>query len=442
MANELSLDLPVVEAEAEEGKRERPRQAARVVYGTREQIEMMSLEDVIAPDHRVRLIWMFVERLDLSAWYREIEAVEGGPGRGAIDPRILVALWLYATVDGVGSARRLAVLCVEQAPYRWLAGGLAINYHTLSDFRTAHVEELDTLLTESAAALMAEGLVELKRVAQDGMRVRASAGAASFHREATLERCRRQACEQVEALRAEVNGDAAGASRRERAARERVAREREERLSAALEHVKARGAKKPAAERENTRASSTDPEARVMKMGDGGFRPAFNVQLATTVDTQVIVGVEVVNIGSDLGQMPPMIEQIEGRYEKVPDEYLVDGGFARTEDIEDCATEGILVYAPVMKPKSSKRAAHEARPDDPPGVAQWRARMETDPAKEIYKDRAATAECVNAIARNRGLRQFLVRGVRKVRAVILWYALAHNLMRSHALRQATLAAAA
>ena len=179
-----------------------------------------------------------------------------------------------------------------------------------------------------------------------------------------------------------------------------------------------------------------------MKMADGGFRPAFNVQFATTVDTQVIAGVEVLNAGSDFGQMPPMIEQIEARYEKSPGEYLVDGGFARTEDIETCATEGITVYAPVMKPKSQKRGVQEARKDDPPGVAQWRARMETDPAKEIYKDRAATAECVNAIARNRGLRQFLVRGLRKVRAVILWYALAHNLMRRHALRQAALAAAA
>jgi len=402
---------------------------------------MMSLDDVIGADHRVRLVWALVERLDLSAWYEAIEAVEGGPGRAAIDPRILLALWLYATVDGVGSARRLAQLCVEQAPYRWLAGGLAINYHTLSDFRTAHVDALDGLLTESAAALMAEGLVELKRVAQDGMRVRASAGAASFHREGTLERCRREAREQVEALRAELDGDAAGASRRERAARERAAREREERLAAALEHVQEVRAKKPANEKENARVSSTDPEARVMKMADGGFRPAFNVQLATATDTQVIVGVEVVNTGSDFGQMPPMIEQIGKRYGRLPGEYLVDGGFARTEDIEACAGEGITVYAPVMEPKSRRRGIDEARKADSPGVAQWRARMETDPAKAIYKDRAATAECVNALARNRGLRQFLVRGLRKVRAVIVWYALAHNLMRSHALRHCALATA-
>ena len=122
-------------------------------------------------------------------------------------------------------------------------------------------------------------------------------------------------------------------------------------------------------------------------------------------------------------------------------EYLVDGGFARTEDIEACAGEGITVYAPVMEPKSQKRGIDEARKADSPGVAQWRARMETDPAKAIYKDRAATAECVNALARNRGLRQFLVRGLRKVRAVIVWYALAHNLMRSHALRHCALATA-
>ena len=170
-----------------------------------------------------------------------------------------------------------------------------------------------------------------------------------------------------------------------------------------------------------------------MKMGDGGFRPAHNVQFATATDTQVITGVDVINLGSDRGQMGVMAEQIENRYGQRPHEILVDGGFAKGEDIDKVAEAGTTVYAPVYKSKN-RPDIYEPRPTDSPAVARWRQRMSTPQAQEIYKDRASTAECVNAIARNRGLRQFLVRGLKKVRAVVLWYALAHNLMRAVSLR--------
>ena len=173
-----------------------------------------------------------------------------------------------------------------------------------------------------------------------------------------------------------------------------------------------------------------------MKMGDGGFRPAFNVQLATATDSQVITGVDVTNSGGDQGQLAPMVEQHQQRYEQIPDEALVDGGFAKKEDIEKVEQGGTTVYAPVQKSKDPERDAHTPRADDTPAVAQWRQRMATDEAKAIYRQRAATAECVNALARNRGLQRFLVRGLRKVKAVALWYALAHNLMRAVALRAA------
>ena len=410
----------------------------RLLYAQREQVEfqVICLDNLLDADHAARLVWAFVEREDTSAFEAKIVSFLDRPGRPAFDPKVLLAIWLYATLDGVGSARRISRLCGESAPYRWLSGGHEINYHTLSDFRTGHVEALDALLTQSVACLTEAGLVEIKRVAQDGMRVRASAGAASFHREKTLQEHLVAAEEQVVALRAELDADPSRPSRREKAAQERAARERQERLEEALKHVAEVRELKKEKDKEKARASSTDPEARIMKMGDGGFRPALNVEFATDTATQVIVAVDVVNKGSDQGQMPPVLEQIEERFDRRPAEYLVDGGFANKADIEKCTTQGVTVYAPVQKPKDENRPIEEKCAGDTPGVAAWRARMGTEEAKTIYKERASTAECVNAIARNRGLRQFLVRGLHKARAVVLLYAVAHNLMRSLALGRA------
>ncbi len=417
----------------------------RLRWANRRQIEFRACawDDLLPDDHQARIVWQFVEGLDLSPLLERIQSVVGEAGRSAIDPRILTTLWLFATLRAVGSARELNRRCGEhgELPFQWICGGVSVNYHTLSDFRTQHAEWLDDVLTQSVAALLEQELVEMDRVAQDGMRVRASAGAASFRRKPTLEECLAAAEAQVEALKNELESDPAAASRREQSARNRAAEERRDRVRAALERMPEAEAKKKKDEKEKARVSTTDPEATVMKMGDGGFRPAFNVQFATDTKTQVITGVDVTNCGSDQGEMLPMVEQLQERYDKVPDEYLVDGGFAKKEDIEqldpdpdDDTSPGTTVYAPVQKPKKETHDPHQPRAGDSPKIAAWRTRMGTDVAKQIYKERAATAECVNAIARNRGLRQFNVRGLLKAKAVILWYVIAHNLMRAAALR--------
>jgi transposase len=415
--------------------------APRVKRAQRDQVEFRACcwNDLLPEGHQARIVWDYVERLDLSALYERIKAVERRPGQSAIDPRILFALWLYATLRGVGSARELDRRCDPErgeVAFQWICGGVSVNYHTLADFRTAHVELLDRTLTASVAVLRQEGLVTLDRVAQDGMKVRASAGAASFRRRGTLEGHLAEAREQIAALKAELDADPAAANRRQEAARQRAARERAERLQKALEQLAEVEAKKKPSEKEKARTSTTDGEARVMKMGDGGYRPAYNVQLATDTQTQVITGVDVTNSGGDQGKMAPMVEQHEERYDKPPDEMLVDGGFAKKDDITKVSPpEGkTTVYAPVQKSKKDDLDPHTPREGDSPEVAEWRVRMATEEAKQIYKERAATAECVNAIARNRGLQQFRVRGSPKVRAVILWYVLAHNLMRAVALR--------
>ena len=397
-----------------------------------------ALDDLLPDAPPVRLIWQYVDGLDFGPIHEQIRSVEGHAGRRSADPKILLSLWLFATLEGVGSARQLDKLCTAHVAYQWICGDVSMNYHSLADFRTDHSEFLDQLLTQSVATLMHEGLVTLKRVAQDGMRVRASAGAASFRREKTVEDGLAEAEEQVQTLRKELEDDPAAANKRQQAARERAARERQQRVQQALDQLEEVRSKKKAKDRDKARVSTTDPDARVMKMADGGFRPALNVQFATDTESQIIVGVEVTNSGSDQGEMSPMVEQIESRHGKPPDEMLVDGGFAKHDDIEKVsAPHGkTTVYAPVMKSSNPDIDVHAPRLNDSPVIAQWRQRMATDEAKEIYKERAATAECVNAIARNRGFWQFPVRGSPKARTIALWYALLHNVMRAVALRAA------
>jgi transposase len=401
----------------------------------------MPLDNLLTDDHQARVVWHFVEGIDLTAWYARIRAVEGHPGRPPADPRLLVALWLYATLEGVGSARALDYLCTHHHAFRWLAGGVSVNYHSLADFRVRHLDFLDDLLTHSVAVLREQELVDLNRVAQDGLRVRASAGAASFRRRPTLEECLAEADEQVQRLRAELEDDPGAGQRRRQQAQERAARERDERLRQALARLPELEAKKKADDKGKARCSSTDPEATVMKMGDGGFRPAYNVQFATATGSQVIVGVEVTTSGSDQGQLAPMVEQIHARFGQRPQEALVDGGFASHADIEAVSApgKGCAVYAPVPEPKDRRRDRYTPLPGDSPAVAAWRVRMGTERAKAIYKDRAASAECVNALARNRGLRQLPVRGRLKAKAIALWYAIAHNLRRAVSLRAAPVA---
>ena len=393
-----------------------------------------SLDDSISEDHVVRLIWDYVCRLDLSPLLRQIKAVEGVEGRAMTDPRILLTLWLYATVEGVSSARELARLCECHAAYRWIAGGVSLNHHTLSDFRVAHEAFLDELLTNSVATLMHQGLVELQEVAHDGMRVRGSAGTSSFHRRPTLERCLQEAREQVARLKAEGDQDPAAGSARRKAARLRAAEDRQSRVTEALQELEKIEAKRKASEKANARASTTDPQARMMKMAGGGFRPAYNVQFATETAARVVVGVDVINVGSDKGQIGPMSDQIKKRFGTVPPKYLADGDFQCGEDFERLRQQGTTVYVPVPKPRNADRSPESPVWGDSEAVIEWRRRMTTDEAKEIYKRRASVAEWLNAQRRNHGLQQFGVRGRPKLLCIALWHAIAHNILQTFRLR--------
>jgi len=444
-ADELFEGLPEQKVPAAEH-----RGAARVRQPERHQMGWHSaaIDDLVAPDHAVRAVWAFVSALDLGELYEAVKAREGVPGHPPPSPEVMMALWLWATVDGVGSARQVARLCEEHLAYRWLCGGVSMNYHGLSDFRVAHVEVLDRLLARGVAALVAEGLVALDVLAQDGMKVRAAAGASSFRRRKRLEQLEALATTRVAELRAELESDPAAGGRRQRAAQERAARERAERVAAAkarLEELEAERARREktnkaqVAKQKEPRASTTDAEARVMKMADGGYRPAYNMQLVTAPGHQVIVAVDVETTGSDRGLARSALETLDERAIK-PADYLVDGGFTKNQDIEWAHAEDITLWCPATHSKHGSDP-YAPRRDDGPGVAQWRCRMASEDGKTFYKQRSMT-ECPNAWARRMGLSQLLVRGKHKARAVLLWFALAHNMLRALTLRRAASCAAA
>jgi transposase len=411
----------------------------RLRIAIRDQIEVRwaSLDDLLDADHPVRIVWAAVCKLDLSSWLNDIKAVERHVGRDATDPRLLLSLWVYGTLRGIGSARELDRLCGECLPYQWLCGGVSVNYHMLSDFRSRGGDKWDELLTQIVGVLLAADLVKMDRVAQDGMKVRADAGKSSFRRSGRLEEFLEEARQQVETLKQLAEEDGEELSRRQRAARQRAATERQQRIEEAmrqreeLQQQREASAKKSGRKVDEARASTTDPEARVMKFPDGGYRPGYNVQFSTDTESGVIVGVEVTNAGTDNEQLTPMLDQLDERYKRVPDEALVDGGFATVEAIEQATARSCTVYAPVKDEEKQREAGqdpHAPKKGDSDAVAQWRIRMGTEAAKLTYRLRSQTAEWVNAQCRNRGLWFMPVRGRPRCRIVGLLYAITHNLV--------------
>lgn len=396
-----------------------------------------SLDQLLDPEHRVRLVWEVVCQWDLSAWLKEIKAVAGHVGRDATDPRLLVALWVFATLEGIGSARELARLCQVHLAYQWLCGEVTVNHNLLAEFRAQQGAAWHSLLTQIVGTLLHTGLVSLNRVAQDGMKVRASAGKGSFRRRPTLEKCWEEAREQLAELQRLADECPQELSQRQQAARQRAAAERLARVEESLQQCDELQAQRDARAETNgkpekpARASTTDPAARTIQFSDGGYRPGYNVQYATDTGSGIIVGVEVTNAGNDAEQLPPMLEQLRDRYGLCPAEALVDGGYATKQTIEAADQQGCVVFAP-LKEEAKQRAAgkdpHARKKGDSDAVASWRERMGTELAKAIYKLRSQTAEWVNALARNRGFLQMPVRGPERCGIIAVLFAIAHNLV--------------
>ena len=440
-----------------EASGEAPRKAApalcqspvRLRTPQRRQMEMVPrcLDDLVSPEHPVRRIAQVAEHLDVSAFCRTIKAREGVPGRDTTDPKLLVTLWLYACVRGIGSAHELARQCQENVAFLWLLGGVTVNYHLLSDFRTDHREALDKLLTQVIASLVDKGVVKVSRISQDGVRVRVGAGASSFRREERLEKLLEEAKQHVKELREELDspGVRAQLTAKQRAARQRAAEEKQKRVEKAIAQLpELKRRQEEAAQRagegesgkkireKQPRASTTDAEARVMKMSNGGYNPAVNVQLATDTESRAVVGVEVSNEGSDsAGLSSPMRQQVEKRTRGEVKEHLMDGGYLKMKDIEQAHDQGVALYVPPKPARNRQKRGHELEPKagDSEAVQAWKQRMSSAEGKEIYRQRAATSETVNAELRSwRGMSRITVRGLAKARCIALWCALAYNIM--------------
>jgi len=407
----------------------------------RTQVEFVNscLDDLIPEDHQVRSIWNYVDQMDLSLFLNKINSTSSNPGRPAINPKILLALWIYAIIEGIGSARVIDRYCSEHIAFKWLCGGVSVNYHTISDFRKNNSNEFDELLSQIIARLMQRDLITLKRVSQDGMRVRASAGSSSFRRKTKLKELLIIATEQVNSLKKELDEDAASCLNRQTAAKKRASEERLKRLQEALEEhrksiIDLTNAKKKhykqltQEKKDKIRASTTDPKARKMKMSNGGFNPAYNLQIAVDTESRFIIGGYVTNKGSDYGELLAMFSKIKNKYSKIAREWLVDQGYLDHQDIIKVQKSGCKVY--VNPKEQTKKNPNEPRCTEDCELAEWRVRMGMDEAKEIYKDRAATSEWVNAGMRNRGLQQMLVRGLRNVSSVLNLHALTHNISRA------------
>jgi len=461
-------------------------------------LRMVDVERLIAEDHPARAIWEFVGKLDLSLFYQTIRAVEGVAGRPALDPQLLISLWIYAYSEGVGWAREVARLCQFDPAYQWLTGLQPVNPHSLSDFRVEHQAALDKLFTEVLGLLSAEGLVTLQRVMHDGTKVKACAGADSFRREEKILAHLELARQQVEEMGDRRNEEL---SQRVAKARQRTARERRERLELARQELEKLRATKPSAEaQQEARVSETDPEARVMKQSDGGFAPSYNVQISTDAAAGIIVGVEVSQAGSDYGQLTPAVEKIRENLQRAPEQVVVDGGFTSRATILEMAQQGVDLIGslgdssgkaegqfqrrgvdPAFRPQAFtyhprsdtftcpagqalSPAGKEKRPgvllhqyrapaaacaacafkaqccpqntggrmvvreEEAPAVAAFRAKMATEEAKQIYRQRGAVAEFPNAwIKAKIGLRQFRLRGLIKVKMEATWACLTYNI---------------
>jgi transposase len=441
----FELNLPKEDLDKSPQKKEKISGSKSINYACRDQIEFLinCLDSLIPQDHRVRDVWDFVDKMDLSCFHDDIKILSDCKGPRTTDPKIFMALWLYAILEGIASARHIARLCLEHHAYIWICGNVSINYHSLSDFRTKGGDKFLKILQESIAIMWKSGLFNPKTAAQDGTKVKANAGYSLFKTEKTLIDYLREANEYINTLQKEIEENPSALSQREKASKERTARERKERVEKAqtelekyrnerIQSAKSNHNKLTQDDIDKMRASVTDPECRKMKMGDGGFRLAYNVQFATSIDKKVILGVDVVNT-LDPGTLNVMMHQVKENLEKIgcpmPDKWLADSAYANKNDAQEAEDNfsEVTFYSP---PTSTQKKVDPLTPrkNDNEAMKKLRARMGTDEAKEIFKKRASTAEFANAVTKNRGMDKFLVRGIEKVKNMAFLYAIAHNMI--------------
>lgn len=423
----------------------------KIAYPSRNQTEfqMFCLDSLIPEDHKVRAVWEFVEKMDIDICYEEISTFKGVAGRSTTSPLVLLCIWIYAIMDGVISARKIEELCTYHNVYKWIAGGVPINRTMLSEFRSENPEKFEELLISCLAVMVQANVINDQDFAQDGTKVKANAGFNSFRREETLENLQKQIKQRMDDLEAELKENPKKYDDRTQASKKRAIQERSERINKAIEELKKNRKNKIKQAKKtreiiteenlkNVRASTTDPEVRKMKMGDSGFRLAYNVQFATGVNSRVIFGVDVVNT-LDPGTSPKMMQQVNETLAtlRLPSakNWNADSAYSGKEDVEKAAElyPECNYNSPAKPRKGVDPKKHQK--SDSESVKKWRDRLGTPEMEEAYKDRCSTAEFSNAQTKNHGFKEFLVRGINKVKGMANLHAISNNIMRFFDLRK-------
>ena len=401
------------------------------------------LDDLIPDDHKARLVWDFVSKMDLSACFIEIMSAQGEAGRPSIDPKIILTLWIYTIMDGNSSARKLEELCQNHNAYKWICGDVSVNRTTLAEFRSKNPRKFDELLTKCLAVMLKNDLICDSDFSQDGTRVKANAGFSSYRREGSLKELEVQLTDYIEQLKKEEKSTPDAYEKRKIVQKERFANEKKKRVLAALESLhEARVEKVVNGKRshnkvtetdlENVRASTTDPDVRRMKMGDSGFRLAYNVQFATGLDSRVIYGVDIVKT-LDPGTAPRLMAQVQERLRSMNlgkiKNWIADAAYSAKDDIITVAGlfPDCFYFAPAKSQKGIDPKKHQKNDCEP--LKKWRDSIGSDQTKEIYKKRCSTAEFSNMHVKNAALKEFSVRGLVKVKGMAVLHAIAMNVSR-------------
>lgn len=413
---------------------------------SREQFEFRQscLDQLVPDDHKVRLIWDFVDEMDLSICLDGISSFYGGRGRPSIDPKILLTLWIYTIIDGNASARKLEELCLNHDVYKWICGGVSISRTVLAEFRSVNPRKFEELLTNCLAVMLKNNLISDTDFAQDGTRIKANAGMNTFRRENSLKELQSELSEHIDFLRNEEKKAPNAYEKRKALEKTRRAIEKKDKIKVAIKNLEqyrcekiengTRNHNKPTQkELEDVRVSTTDPEVRKMKMGDGGYRLAYNVQFATGLDSRVIYGVDVVNT-LDPGTAPRLMAQVNYRLQSLKmseiKKWIADAAYSAKNDLITIANlfPNCLFFAPPKPHKQIDPKKHLK--NDHAAVVTWRNLIGSNQINELYKKRCSTAEFSNMHVKNQALTEFFVRGLVKVKGKAFLHAISMNISRA------------
>lgn len=327
------------------------------------------VDELIGPHHPARAIWNLTGQLELSGFRGKVTSTEGSVGRPAKDPRLLIAIWIYAYSEGISSARELERMMEHEPGLKWLTGMSVVNHHTLSDFRVEHRKQLDEMFTQLLAILEKQGFIELDEVMHDGTKIRAHAGADAARREKTLNEHLERARRQVAALADPYDETV---SKRRQAAKERAARQQLERLEQAAKELKTlQSAKKDSKEKQAVRVNLTEPESRVMKHGDHAYAPSYNAQISTEASNKIIVGVELTNVGHDADALAPAMEKVKESCQRYPDRVVADGGYTNQETMIEMEDKKIEFIGSIRDKASAQAGSAVAAGIDPQFAAAF-----------------------------------------------------------------------